>query len=53
MGTIGYAFCAHRAPEGMYPGMGSSLEVAFVGFMIAYFIGVPIVTGIWITGKKS
>lgn len=46
--TYNFAYWAHVAPEGLYKDMGSSLEVAGVGIMLAVFIGIPIVTGLWI-----
>ena len=43
-----FAFWAHIAPEGVYNGTGSSLEIVSMLFMFAYFVGVPILTALWI-----
>lgn len=49
--SYNFAYWAHVAPEGLYDDMGSSLEVISVLFMFAVFIGIPVVTGIWMLPK--
>ncbi len=43
-----YAYYAHVAPESIYDEWVSSLEFISCLFMIAYFIGIPILTALWI-----
>jgi len=49
--SYAFAYWTHIAPEGIYDGMGSSLEVISVLFMFAFFGGVPALTGMWIFRK--
>ena len=42
-----YAYHAHVAPKSIYDEWASSLEFISVFFMIAYFIGIPILTALW------
>lgn len=51
--SYAFAYWAHIAPEGIYSGIGSSLEVISVLFMFACFIGIPVITALWIKGEKS
>ena len=43
-----FAYYAHVAPEGAYQDLGSSFEFISCLFMFAYFIGVPILTILWV-----
>ncbi len=45
--SYAFAYWAHVAPEGAYDDLGSSLEVISVLFMFACFIGIPILTALW------
>ena len=47
VGSYAYAYSAHIAPEGLYQDLGSSLEFISVFFMFAYFIGIPVLTTLW------
>ena len=51
--TYLFALWTHIAPEGAYSGTGSSLEIASAAFMIASFIGVPILTCLWTLEKEK
>ncbi len=43
-----FAYWAHIAPEGVYSGTDSTLEIISVLFMLAFFVGIPILTALWI-----
>jgi len=49
--SYAFAYWTHIAPEGIYDGMGSSMEVISVLFMFAFFGGIPVLTGLWIFRK--
>ena len=42
-----FAYWAHIAPLGTNRDLGSSLEIISVLTMIAVFIGIPVVTALW------
>ena len=42
-----FAYWTHIAPESVYSGATSSLEIISFLFMLAFFLGVPVLTSLW------
>jgi hypothetical protein len=55
LGVLMYATIVHHAPTSIYweTGYASAFEIAGNMMMFAYFIGMPIITALWMFTKKG
>jgi hypothetical protein len=55
LGVWAWTLVVHSSPTGLYwdESYASALEIAGIMMAIAYFIGVPIITGLWIADSNS